>query len=73
MNTLPRTYMSGFSIPSTPEVRIGWPNLEPLPNEPVLSSSQKRDLINYVRRFHWGVLKKLRTVFNDPQLPPALT
>ena len=47
-------------------VRVGWPSLQPLGHDRGLSSTERRDLGDYVQQYETKISKRVRAVFADP-------
>jgi Domain of unknown function (DUF4160) len=58
-------------LDSKAPVRVAWPSLQSLKRERPLSSTERRDLNDYLALHQLKILKRVRAVF-DPALPPAV-
>jgi hypothetical protein len=53
-------------------VRVEWPSLQSLKQDRPLSRTERRDLNNYLVLHQPKILKRVRMVFSNPALPPAV-
>jgi hypothetical protein len=53
-------------------VRVEWPSLQSLKQDRPLSRTERRDLNNYLALHQPNILKRVRMVFSNPALPPAV-
>ncbi len=53
-------------------VKVDWPSLQPSRNERSLTRTERRDLEGYLNLHQPKILDRVRAVFADPNLPPAL-
>ena len=59
--------------PGEEKTKIEWPSLEPLKGTPQLSSDDRAKLREYLQKFGKEICERLRSVYQNPQLPmPAI-
>lgn len=71
-NDHPPPHVHAKFLNGSPEVRIGWPSLEPLRGERTLSGAEQKVLRKYLKQYQPAILSKLRLVFDMPNLSPAI-
>jgi hypothetical protein len=59
-------------LDGNPTVRVEWPSLRPLRHDRPLSRSERSKLDHYLRLHQQNILRKLRIVFGNSTLPPAI-
>jgi len=55
--------------PGREKTRCEWPSLEPLKGDPQLSNPERAKLREYLQRFGGEICERLRSVYQNPQLP----
>jgi hypothetical protein len=59
--------------PGEEKTKIEWPSLEPVKGAPQLSRGERAKLREYLQRFGGEICERLRSVYENPQLPmPAI-